>query len=51
MDLNCVRSRILRSLLFIRPMNKKLDVPEPPAPEPFPRDGYVAAEWGVLRGI
>lgn len=42
---------ILRSLLFIRPMLKKLDLVEPPVPEPFGPDGYVAAEWGVLRGI
>ncbi len=32
-------------------MSKKPDIVEPPLPEPFPRDGYVAAEWGVLRGI
>ena len=43
--------RILRSLLFIRPMMKKLDLVEPPVREPFARDGYVGAEWGVLRGI
>lgn len=50
-DIAPAPDKILRSLLFIRPMNQKLNLVEPPLPEPFPRDGYVAAEWGVLRGI
>jgi len=43
--------KILRALWFIRPLNHTINIVEPTPPEPFQRQGYVAAEWGVLRGI
>ncbi|HQK18195.1 MAG TPA: carboxypeptidase-like regulatory domain-containing protein, partial [Polyangiaceae bacterium] len=51
LDISPAPDRILRSLLFIRPLNHKIDILEPAPPEPFSREGYVAAEWGVLQGI
>lgn len=43
--------RVLRTLLLIRPFSYPMSIPAPPDPGPFVRDGFVAVEWGVLRGI
>ena len=40
---------VLRTLLVIHPLHFPIALAEPPPPAPFVRDGFVAAEWGVLR--
>ena len=40
---------ILRTLWVFHPLNYPIALVEPAPPIPFVRDGFVAAEWGVLR--
>ena len=51
LDITPAPDRIRRVLFLIRPLDFALSLPAPPAPAPFPRDGFVALEWGVLVGI
>jgi len=39
---------ILRTLLLIRPLANHINIPTPPEPEIFIRDGFTVAEWGVI---
>jgi len=39
---------ILRTLLLIRPLAYQVNIPSPPEPEIFVRDGFTVAEWGVI---
>jgi hypothetical protein len=40
---------ILRTLWVFHPLNYPISLVEPLPPVVFPREGFVAAEWGVLR--
>jgi len=40
---------ILRTLWVFHPLNYPISLVEPLLPAPMERDGFVAAEWGVLR--
>ncbi len=40
---------IMRTLWVFHPLNYPISLVEPPPPTPMQRDGYVAAEWGVLQ--
>lgn len=51
LDISPPPTRLRRVLLLIRPLDAPLSLPTPPDPAPFPRDGFVALEWGVLIGI
>jgi hypothetical protein len=51
LDISPAPTRLRRVLLLIRPLEAPLSMTAPPEPAPFPRDGYVALEWGVLIGI
>ncbi|MCP4704328.1 MAG: hypothetical protein GY865_06940 [candidate division Zixibacteria bacterium] len=39
---------ILRTLLLIRPLSNKINIPSPPESDEFIRDGFTVAEWGVI---
>ena len=39
---------ILRTLLLIRPLAYHVNIPPPPEPEQFVRDGFTVTEWGVI---
>ncbi len=51
LDISPAPIRLRRVLLLIRPLDAPISMTAPPEPAPFPRDGYVALEWGVLIGI
>lgn len=51
LDISPAPTALRRVLLLIRPLQAPLSLQPPPDPAPFPRDGYVALEWGVLVGI
>ncbi|MBU8934400.1 MAG: hypothetical protein KOO62_10385 [candidate division Zixibacteria bacterium] len=39
---------IMRQLLLIRPFNRPIAIQAPPDDGPFVREGFTAAEWGVI---
>jgi len=39
---------VLRHLFYIRPSDTRPTITEPPTPDLYPRDGFIAVEWGVI---
>ncbi len=48
LNINPPPDNILRTLLLVRPLAYKINIPTPPEPEIFVRDGFTVAEWGVI---
>jgi len=49
LDISPTPHNVLRTWLLIEPVNQPLDIPAPPDPGPFVRDGFTVVEWGVFR--